>query len=154
MAPPIDAATHAAVVRYIAANRFPFPGQQTWPADYVTFTNESGQNQAVATADGAMYPDIVVLDGSGRVREAGMVETDVSVERARRWAAVAPACDDHTKTGVRHFFVYVPAGLEHAALDLLRRHDVSFAGLRTYAVEGERITITPVVTPGDPQDHR
>src|SRR5579885_2933310 len=122
----IDRDTHDRVVRWIAATRFPFPGQQSWPADYVTITNETEQRRSVPTTVGPVFPDIVVVDGKERIREGGVVETEVREEMAATWAALSPAFDDDTKTGVRHFFVYVPRGTEQQALALLRLYDISF----------------------------
>jgi hypothetical protein len=149
-----DDETRRRVVRWIAANRFPFPGQTTWPTDYVTITNETERRQPIPTASGDAWPDIVIVDGRGVIREGGVVETDATDELAATWAAYAPAFDTTTHTGVRHFFVYVPEGLAERAQQLLAAHNVSYAGLRTWAVDDDEVRITPIVTPGDPQDHR
>ena len=146
---------HDHVAAHVAATRFPFPGQADWPADYRTVVNAPTPREAIPGPDGPLYPDIVVLDGSARVREVGEVETEVGPACVARWAACAAAADDRTETGVRHFFLYVPAGLESAARALLEQGGVSYAGLRVYRVGTDgRIAIVPVVTPGGPKDHR
>jgi hypothetical protein len=150
----IDSETYTRVVRQIAATRFPLPDQKTWPADYVTIANEPEPVQPVPTGSGDVYPSIVVLDGAGRIREGGVVEREVTEEMGPFWATLATAFDTSTDSGVHHFFVYVPEGQEARALELPQRHQVSFAGLRTYDVAGDVIHIRPVVTPGDVQDHR
>lgn len=150
----MDPASYARVVRYIAANRYPFPGQANWPADYVTITNVPERRRAIATPDGDAYPAIVIIDGQGRPREGGVVETEVTDGLGAAWARDAPAFDTTTETGVRHFFIYVPEGQEERARQLLERHAVSYAGLRTWALDGDAVRVTPIVTPGDSQDHR
>jgi hypothetical protein len=150
----IDPETYTRVVRQIAATRFPFPDQTTWPADYVTIANEPEPVQAVPTAAGDVYPAIVVIDGAGRIREGGVVTREVTEAMGPFWATLATAFDTDTDSGVHHFFVYVPEGEQQRALELLERNEVSFAGLRTYAVVRDVIQIRPVVTPGDAQDHR
>jgi hypothetical protein len=153
MAEPVSGADHDRVVRFVAATRFPFPGQTDWPPDNVTLTNETERRRAISTPAGPHYPDILVVSTAGEIREVAEVETGVGPEIARVWAWSSAASDTRTKTGVRHFFVYVPAGLEAEARRLLEEGRISYAGLRAYAVDGPRIHIRPVVTLGDPKDH-
>jgi hypothetical protein len=154
VSPHPSPADHDRVVRFVAAQRFPFPGQADWPADNVTLTNETERRHAIPAAGGPHYPDIVVVSTAGEVREVAEVETDVTPEIADTWAWGSAAADTKTRTGVRHFFVYVPAGREGEARRLLETRRISYAGLRTWAVDGAgRIRIVPVVTPGDPKDH-
>ena len=149
------ASTHDRVAAHVAATRFPFPGQVDWPADYRTVVNVPEPSAAIPGPDGPLYPDIVILDGSGRVREVGEVETEVDPRRVERWRAGSLAADDRTETGVRHFFLYVPEGAEAAARELLDGNAVSSAGLRAYRVASDGgVAILPVVTPGGPKDHR
>jgi hypothetical protein len=150
----ISKANHDRVVRFIAANRFPFPGQADWPADNVTIINDAEPRQGISTPTGIHYPDIVIASTAGEVREVAEVETEVTPERARMWAWASAASDTKTKTGVHHFFVYVPAGQEDEARRLLAEHRISFAGLRTWEIDAAgRIRIAPIFTPGDPKDH-
>lgn len=144
----------AAVVAYIAATRYPFPNQADWPADYQTIINLPERRHAVETIEDTLYPEIVILDGEGQVREGGVVVSSVEPSMAKEWAALAPVFDNRTETGVQHFFVYVPEGEEDAARDLLQQHGISYAGLRTYRVDDDTVTITPVETPAGPKDHR
>lgn len=82
------------------------------------------------------------------------METELTDATAKVWAWGSAAADTKTKTGVRHFFVYVPTGLGDEARRLLERHGISFAGLRTWHVDAEgRIHIVPVLTTGDAKDH-
>lgn len=147
-------ADHDRVVRFIAANRFPFPGQADWPPDNVTITNDTERRRGIATPEGVHYPDIVIASTAGEIRELAEVETEVTSETARRWVWASEASDTKTKTGVRHFFVYVPAGRQDDALRLLETHRISFAGLRTWEIDAAgRIHVVPIATPGDPKDH-
>src|ERR1700679_3531203 len=69
---------HDAEVNYIAKTRFPFPGQKTWAPDYRTLTNVPAPKNGFQISGGDDFPDIVILDGTGRVREIGEVEMNVS----------------------------------------------------------------------------
>jgi hypothetical protein len=65
------------------------------------------------------------------------------------------AADDKTPTGVRHFFLYVPTGLERAAQILLESHNISYAGVRGFHFDAEGIVaIVPFVTKGSAYDHQ
>ena len=145
---------HDRVVRFIAKHRFPFPGQTDWPADNVTLTNETSRQHGIPTPEGTHYPDIVVIARGGALREVAEVETELTEDTARVWALGSAAADTKTKTGVRHFFVYVPDDLGDAAQYLLERHAISHAGLRTWRIDADgQIHIVPVITTGDAKDH-
>ena len=147
-------AQHDRVVRFVAKHRFPFPGQTDWPADNVTLTNETHHERGIPTPEGMHYPDIVVIARGGGLREVAEVETELTDETAKVWAWGSAAADTKTKTGVRHFFVYVPEGLAAAARELLERHAISHAGLRTWRIDPDgQIHIVPVITTGDAKDH-
>jgi hypothetical protein len=146
---------HDRAVRFIAASRFPFPGQTDWPPDNVTLTNETERKRGIETPDGMHYPDIVIVSRGGALREIGEVETEVGDAQAKIWAWASAASDNGTKTGVKHFFVYVPPGLEQRAIALLETHKISHAGVRIWSVDDKgRIHIKPIVTTGDPKDHQ
>ena len=146
---------HDAVVDHIARTRFPFPGQTTWPADYVTLTNTPARRHGIHAAGVEYFPDIVILDGRGRTREIGEVEMTVDPARVPALRAASEAADDHTATGVQHFFLYVPAGLEEAGQRMLEENGISYAGVRGFSVSDDgTIGIIPFVTPGDPYDHQ
>jgi hypothetical protein len=145
---------HDRVVRYVARKRFPFPGQSDWPADNVTLTNETTRQRGISTPEGTHYPDIVVIARGGALREVAEVETELTGDTAKVWGWGSAAADTKTKTGVRHFFVYVPHGLGGAAQELLERHRISHAGLRTWRIDpAGQIHIVPVITTGDAKDH-
>ncbi len=146
---------HDAVVAHIARTRFPFPGQTTWPGDYVTLTNVPQRHRGVPRDGAEHFPDIVIVDGQGRTREIGEVEMTVDAAAVAHLRAGSAAADDDTPTGVRHFFVYVPTGMEAAAQTLLEANGISYAGVRGFSVgqDGE-VVIVPYVTKGDSYDHQ
>lgn len=146
---------HDAVVNYIAKTRFPFPGQQTWAPDYRTLTNVPARKHGIQIPGGEHFPDIVILDGTGRVREIGEVEMNVSDTAPATLKATSETADNDTPTKVRHFFVYVPVGHEAAAQTVLERNGISYAGLRGFQASADgQIKIIPFVTPGDSYDHQ
>jgi hypothetical protein len=96
----------------------------------------------------------VVIALGGALREVAEVETELTKDTAKVWAWGSAAADTKTKTGVRHFFVYVPEGLGAAAQQLLEGHAISHAGLRTWRIDADgQIHIVPVITTGDAKDH-
>jgi len=146
---------HDRVVNFIARTRFPFPGQTTWAPDYKTLTNVPERKHAIKIPAGEHYPDIVILDGSGRVRELGEVEMDIGTASVATLKATSAMADTDTPTKVRHFFLYVPLGQEKQARALLENNDISYAGLRTFTVNADgAIKVVPFVTPGDSYDHQ
>lgn len=146
---------HDAVVLHIAKTRFPFHDQKDWPADYVTLTNVERPTRSIPFEGAEHFPDIVIVNTKGEVREIGEVEETLDEAKIAVWKTCSAAADDLTETGNRHFFLYVPAGLEDKAVALLDRHAISFAGVRGYASDPSgAIRITPHVTRGDSKDHR
>lgn len=146
---------HDRVVQFITAHRFPFPGQTTWPAGYVTLANVPEPRQAIGSGVDACFPDILIVDGTGRPREIGEVETVVDPAAVARWRLCSEAADDDTETGVQHFFLYVPQGQEPAAQASLEAAGISYAGLRGFVITKEdAVVVTPFLTPGDSYDHR
>src|SRR5262249_12657465 len=90
----------------------------------------------------------------GALREVAEVETSLGEDTAKIWAWGSAAADDKTRTGVRHFFVYVPEGQADLARQLLERHAISHAGLRTWRIDADGpIHIVRVLTTGDAKDH-
>ena len=151
----MTAEIHNQVVNHIAKFRFPFPGQKTWAADYVTLTNVPSRKRSIRTPGGEHYPDIVIVDGKGRTREIGEVEMSVEAAKLPLLRAASEAADNDTPTGVKHFFLYVPVGLESAAQQLLESNNISYAGVRGFTVgDSGQIAIIPFVTKGDAYDHQ
>jgi hypothetical protein len=146
---------HDAVVHHIASTRFPFPGQTTWPDGYITLTNVPEPQRSIETEAGPHYPDIVIVDKTGRTREIGEIEMSVDPSAVGRLKAASEATDTDTPTHVHHFFVYVPAGLEVEAQKLLEDNAISYAGVRGFIRDAAgTIVIVPFVTKGDPYDHQ
>lgn len=151
----IDQETYRQVVRYIASNRFPFPDQTNWPDNYVTLTNEAGQVRGIDIPHGQVYPEIVIIDGDGQVREGGVIEREVLPQMGSKWRAYSLAFDNRTGPPARsnssctfrrawssrRFRSWRPAG-SHSLV------------CGPYQVVDGEIRITPVITPGDSQDHR
>ena len=147
--------THDLVVNYIAKYRFPFPGQTTWPDGYVTTTNAPDRKAAIQTPAGEHYPDIVITDRTGRVRELGEVEMNIGPEALPYLKAGSELTDNDTPTHVKHFFVYVPAGQEDVAQKLLEDNGISYAGVRGFTVNADgTVKVVPSVTKGDQYDHQ
>lgn len=146
---------HDRVVEFIARTRFPFAGQTRWPADYVTLTNVPVRQRSIAGVQGEFFPDIVIVDGTGRVREIGEVEQTLSADAVPQLRAGSESADADTPTGVRHFFLYVPSGMEQPAQTLLDDNAISYAGVRGFTISADgTVTIVPFVTKGDPYDHQ
>jgi len=150
----VNSEDHERVVRYIAANRFPFPDQTDWPAGYTTLTNGNVCVRGIEGPEGTHWPDIVILDEKGEPCRLGEVEETVDEAAVARWALCSTKADTLNETGVRNLFVYVPEGSGEKALAALDRNGISFAGLREYRVDGERVAVLPLVTRGDRYDHR
>jgi len=146
---------HDLVVNYIAKYRFPFPGQTTWPEGYVTTTNAPEPKAAISTPAGKHYPDIVITDRTGVVRELGEVEMNIGPQALTYLKAGSELTDNDTPTKVKHFFIYVPAGQEDVAQKLLEDNNISYAGVRGFTVNDDRtVKIVPYVTKGDQYDHQ
>lgn len=147
--------THDQVVAFVAANRFPFPGQTTWPANYTTLTNAPDRKRAVPAGSGDYYPDIVVIDSSGKTREIGDVEETLDPAKLPLWKAASEAGDPLPDYDTRIFFLYVPEGLEEKAQSLLDANGIAYAGVRGYRADSDgKISILPFVTRGNPYDHQ
>jgi len=142
------------VIRIIAATRFPFVDQEDWPDDYVTITNESENRRGIEAPWGAVYPGVVILDGDGRIREVGEVETmeTVTATQVPRWRLLSERTGMGRRT--KKFFLYVPEGKEAEAERLLEENRISYAGLRTWAIKDGSLVVMPIKTPDGPKDHR
>lgn len=147
--------THDLVTRTIAATRFPFPGQTTWPDGYITNVNVPEPLISIDTPNGKHFPDIVITDRTGVIREMGEVEMDISEAALPYLIAGSALTDNDTPTKVKHFFVYVPEGHEARAKKLLEDNDISYAGVRGFTVSAAgEVGIVPFHTAGDQYDHQ
>jgi hypothetical protein len=142
------------IIRIIAATRFPFVDQETWPSDYQTIVNDEQKRFGIKGPNGVVYPSIVILRGDGNVQELGMIERagDINKDRAEYWRLLS----DSTGVGRKYkkLFIYVPHGLEDEALRILEGNDVEYDGLRGYEVVEGSLKIYPITTHDTPYDHR
>jgi hypothetical protein len=142
------------IIRIIAATRFPFIDQETWPDDYQTIVNDEQNRFGIMGPDGIVYPSIVILRGDGGVQELGMVEPAEAVkeESVAKWRLLSDSASVGRK--VKKFFLYVPEGLEEKAHKLLLDNGIEFDGLRGYGVDDGKLKMVPIVTHDSPFDHR
>lgn len=146
---------HDRVARYIAETRFPFPDQTDWPEDYQTVVNAGNPQAAVKVKEHLHYPDIVVVDGQGVVREIGEVEMQLRPEFVPRLTIASMAAPMIPGADVRHFFLYVPAEHAEHAAEFVESYRLSLAGLRTFEIDDDDVIhIRPVETRGHAKDHR
>jgi hypothetical protein len=99
-----------------------------------------------------IYPSIIIVDDEDRVREVGEVEKDITKDQVSKWRLLS----ERTGMGLRtkKFFLYVPEGKQTEAEKLLEENQISYAGLRTWAVRHGSLIVTAIRTPDDPKDHR
>ena len=141
------------IARIIAATRFPFVDQETWLKGQSTLVNDETKRYAVSTKLGVLYPNIVITNPDGTIRELGTVEskeniTEDSVERWRALSEVAPYGREYKK-----LFLYVPEGSEENTKELLENNAIDYDGIRVYRVEPQTLKIIPYVTRNDEYDH-
>ena len=145
---------HDKVADYISKTRYPFPGQQDWPEGYVAKCNATGPKRGIEHEGGIHYPDIIIVSPKDEVREVGEVEMTIDPSRIPLLRLGSETSDDNTPTKVRHFFLYVPAGLEAEAKAMLDEAGISYAGVRGFTATDEGIRVVPFVTAGDQYDHQ
>jgi hypothetical protein len=141
------------IARIIASTRFPFVDQETWPEGRQTIVNDEVKRYAINTEVGVLYPNIVITDPDGSIREIGLVESreNISVESVPRWRAlsgVVPFGREYKK-----LFLYVPEGVEENTKNLLEEHEINYDGIRGYRVEEQSLKIIPYMTRNDDYDH-
>ena len=141
------------VARIIAATRFPFVDQETWPKGQQTIVNDETRRYAISTEAGVLYPSIVIANPDGSIREIGSVELDhdVSEESIPRWKALSDAAPPGRVYS--KLFIYVPGGLEAKAKELLEGNSIDYDGVRGYRIESQALRIIPYVTRNDEYDH-
>jgi hypothetical protein len=112
---------HDAAVRMIADDRF---NVDEWD---VTVNPSREENAAMVYGGAAVYPDIVARHDD-QIVAVGEVETHESLSDAEveQWRAFGGSCP--------RLYLFVPEGAQDLATDLIRRHSISCAGLRTYAL--------------------
>ena len=142
------------VTRIIAYTRFPFVDQENWPDDRCTIVNDETKRFGIKWEKGVPYPNIVILDGDGSVREFGLVEpkeaiNEQSIPKWRTMSEVAPYGRKFKK-----LFFYVPNGYEEALLKLLEENEIEFDGIRGYQIESGGLKVIPFITKNDDYDHQ
>jgi len=141
------------ITRIIAATRFPFVDQENWSDSNTTTVNDETKRYGIKWEKGLLYPNIVVANPDGSIREFGLVEgaEDISERSLERWKAlsdVAPYGREHKK-----LFLYVPEGYEEKTLSLLEGNGIDYDGIRAYRVEKQSLKILPFKTQNDEYDH-
>jgi len=142
------------IKRIIAATRYPFVDQETWPEDYKTLVNDENKKFGIKRDEWICYPSIVILQGDGMVKEIGEVEpaSGVSEGSAEKWRLLSDTAS--VERDVKKFFLYVPEGMEEKASEILDSNNIDYDGLRTYAIRDGKLVITPITTHGSEKDHR
>jgi hypothetical protein len=142
------------IIRIIAATRFPFVDQTDWGEGYVAVVNDEVKRRGIETAEGIVYPSIVITLADNRMQEIGEVESEdcVTVAQVPKWKLFSETAGMGRR--VKKFFLYVPEGLEEKAQKLLENNKIEYAGLRTYAIIDGNLVVTPITTPDGEHDHR
>ena len=141
------------IARIIAATRFPFVDQETWEEGLQTIVNDEVKRYAISTEVGTLYPNIVIANPDGSIREIGLVEQEASISEKSipRWSAlshVAPYGREYKK-----LFLYVPEGKEEQTKKFLEENQIDYDGIRGYRVEKQTLKIIPHTTRNDEYDH-
>ncbi len=116
---------HDRVVQDIAAHRFGLDGWNVLAKPEKL--PEGAQLGAV--------PDILATENGDVVAVGHVAAGDICEEQARKWKALGDSC-------VR-FYLYVPDEQVEAAQQMIRKHEVMCAGLRSYRYNG-KLEIEPV----------
>jgi len=141
------------IARIIASTRFPFVDQETWPKGQKTIVNDEMKRYAINTDVGTLYPNIVIANPDGSIREIGLVEqeaaiTETSIQQWKALSQVAPYGREYKK-----LFIYVPEGKEEKAKKLLEENEIDYDGIRGYRIEKQTLKIIPYITRNDEYDH-
>jgi hypothetical protein len=141
------------IARIIAATRFPFVDQDTWPSGQQTIINDEIKRYAISTDLGVLYPNIVIANPDGTIREIGVVESreDISEDSVPRWKALSKAAPIGRE--FKKLFLYVPDGTEEKTKKLIEEYGINYDGIRSYSVTKQTLKIIPYVTRNDEYDH-
>jgi hypothetical protein len=141
------------IARIIAATRFPFVDQETWPKGQQTLVNDETKRYAISTPLGVLYPNIVITNPDGTIRELGTVESeeDITYASVARWRALSDVAPHGRE--FKKLFLYVPEGNEEKTKKLLEENQINYDGIRAYRVEPQTLKIIPYVTRNDEYDH-
>lgn len=129
MSQPAEKSRHDRTVAQVARQRFPYPSSRhpTWK----TFLNEPEHTKGVNAQPDAVYPDIVVVDEQNAVMQLGEVETEMTMNEAEteQWKKYYSVCSS--------FYLYVPANLREAAVQLIALRRVQLGSLRLYSYDAQ-----------------
>ncbi len=141
------------IARIIAATRFPFVDQETWPKGQQTIVNDEIKRYAISTQAGVLYSNIVITNPDGSIRELGLVEPKERVvkESLPRWWALSDAAPYGRE--YKKLFLYVPEGGENEIKRILEENGIDYDGIRGYRVESQTLKIIPYITRNDEYDH-
>ena len=141
------------ITRIIAATRFPFVDQETWPEGQQTLVNDEAKRYPISTQIGVLYPNIVITNPDGTIRELGIVESkeDITLESIERWRALSDVAPYGRK--YKKIFLYVPEGTEEKTKNILEEDKIDYDGIRAYRVEPQTLRIIPYITRNDEYDH-
>ena len=120
----------------VARTRFPFPNEEK-PA-WRTYIND-GDNPiaALPTADGDVFPDILVIDRASTTNKYIMAASvclgGPSVEDLTVWKRIAPEVDS--------FYVFVPEDQCRHAVELAATVNLEVSGFRYFRRDGGSIKI-------------
>ena len=142
------------IARIISVTRFPFVDQENWPKDVRTIVNDENKRFGIKWRDDIDYPNIVVLNGDGSIREFGIVESadtisDSSIERWRMLSECAPIGRKYKK-----LFLYVPSSYEEKTLKLLETNEIDYDGIRVWSIYNGNLRIIPFKTRNDEYNHQ
>jgi hypothetical protein len=142
------------ITRIIASTRFPFVDQENWPDHRRTIVNDETKRFGIKWEKGILYPNIVVLDGDGSLREFGIVEPKevISEQSIPKWRTISEVAPYGRK--FKKLFFYVPKGYEEEILRLLEEYQIEFDGIRGYQIDSGSLKIIPFMTKNDEYDHQ
>ena len=117
---------HQGAVAEIAKLKFPYPGPEG--RDFETIVNVPKPKMAVGEEGGKdLYPDIVVVRRPGQwlmmMAEIAMPDSVNDESAVNEWLPLSKVGD---------LYVYVPAGMVPETKKLVKKHNISLKGIRTW----------------------
>lgn len=120
---------HDVAIAQVARQRFAYPG--SGHPSWKTYLNEPEHTKGVNAQPDTVYPDIVVVDERNVVMQLGEIETETTMNEAEteQWKKYYLLCSS--------FYLYVPANLREAAVQLIASRRVQLGGLRLYSYDAQ-----------------
>jgi hypothetical protein len=127
MSQPAEKLRHDRTIAQVARQRFAYPG--SGHPSWKTYLNEPEHTKGVSAQPDTVYPDIVVADERNVVMQLGEIETEMTMNEAEteQWKKYYSLCSS--------FYLYVPANLREAAVQLIASRRVQLGGLRLYSYD-------------------